>query len=506
MRQANATGSERRHLAAVRRLRAAYRRAVEALPWLDASTWEDDAPAFPEYAQKHELPSVEAMPADPGMAGELAKLGGRKLPQGEGVLLRYDPERSGPPEALGALLSEMVAQGVPLVVLHTDVELGRIGDLASRWPRLQIIVESGPLKILYYLAELAELLAGHANVYLCTHNLCNWLGLEGLCEKGLGGRLLFGSHSPRHSPHAAMGPIAMGRLTWREKCDIAGNNLRRLLGLPVAEPQEVEFTAPAPFVVDAHAHSGPSGRFPVPDEEFGPEGWLQFMDECAIERIYICPFEAIADGERSAREKARAFRASAPGRFFYFEVFRPEGTAAQMERLEAALEDPGCVGMKIHPSMHEVEADDEAYAPVYELAERRGVPILTHSWDVSETNPVQYMSHPERFRRHLREHPRVRLVLGHAGGRPGAMEAVTGLCRDYPELRVDLAGDYYDNGLVELLVDRVGADRVIFGSDVNWIDPRANLGPILAGDLPDETVLAILRGNALATYRKAETT
>ena len=46
------------------------------------------------------------------------------------------------------------------------------------------------------------------------------------------------------------------------------------------------------------------------------------------------------------------------------------------------------------------------------------------------------------------------------------------LCSTPPN--VDLAGDYYDNGLVEFLVHHVGADRVIFGSDVNWIDPRAN--------------------------------
>jgi len=297
-----------------------------------------------------------------------------------------------------------------------------------------------------------------------------------------------------------MGPIALAQLSWAEKCNMAGNNLRRLLGLPEINTQEYRLAPLDLFIVDAHTHNGSPDRFPVPDQEFTPRDWLDFMDFCGIERICLCPYEAIVNVEKSARELAEVFVKSAPGRFSYLEVFHPGQSSEHCQRLERALSEPGCVGIKIHPSLHEVEADDEAYAPAYEIAARHGVPLLTHSWDVSATNPVQYMSHPARFRRHLRNHPNVQLVLGHAGGRPGAMEAVVKLCREFPRVMVDLAGDYYDIGMIEHLVDHAGADRVIFASDMNWIDPRCNLGPVLAAQLPDETLLQILRTNALTAY------
>ena len=213
------------------------------------------------------------------------------------------------------------------------------------------------------------------------------------------------------------------------------------------------------------------------------------------------PYRRGADPEVSTR----GLRQATPGRVLFFAVLDPRWGIGGLRRAEAALSDPQCVGIKIHPSFHEIAADDEAYAPVYELAERTRAPILTHSWDISPTNPVQHLSFPERFRCHLAAHPSVTLVLGHAGGRPGAMKAVVGLCRDYPNVCVDLAGDYYDNGLVECLVDRIGAERVVFGSDLNWIDPRANLAPVLAAAIPDEDVLRILRTNALRVYGRAST-
>ncbi len=485
------------HLQSVRQFRRAYEAVYAALPWLDMAVWDDDPPAFPGYARDYDLPAIKAADAEPAMVDALAEL------RAEGCqLLRYQPELSGSLEALSPLLVEMAREKMPLVLLHTDVEFDEMARLAAQYPQLPIIVESGPIKILYFLAHLEELMGRHGNVYLCTYNFCNWLGHERLCAKGFGKRMLFGSHRPCYNPHAAMGPIAMGQLTWEQKCDLAGNNLRRLLGMPVIQPPEVEFVPPPPFIVDVHTHSGPPGRFPVADEadDFTERSWLEFMDWCAIERINICAYESLVDAAESPKEYSRSLRTAGAGRISYYVVFFPNQGLEHLARIEAFLDDPECAGIKIHPSWHEVEGDDEAYGALYELAERRGATILTHSWDTSPTNPVQYMSHPNRFRPHLAAHPGVKFVLAHAGGRPGSAQAVVRLCAQFPQVDVDIAGDYYDNGLIEFLVDKIGESRVLFGSDMNWIDPRANLAPVLAADLSDEVVLKILRENALRTF------
>jgi len=84
-----------------------------------------------------------------------------------------------------------------------------VGALAARHPRLQIVIESGPLKILYFIEPIERPMHARPNVWLCAANLCNWLGLERLCAAGLGDRLLFGTHAPRFNAH-----VAMGRSPW----------------------------------------------------------------------------------------------------------------------------------------------------------------------------------------------------------------------------------------------------------------------------------------------------
>jgi hypothetical protein len=286
-------------------------------------------------------------------------------------------------------------------------------------------------------------------------------------------------------------------LTWEQKCDLAGNNLRRLLGLPeVSVPPLPAATSmlPAPFIIDSHGHNGPPGKFPTPDEHFTPADWLQFMDACAIDRLYLTPMGAIEDPASSSREGVSDLLEAAPDRFRYYAMFHP---GADVDRLETEVADPHCVGIKIHPSMHGVPADDLAYRAAFELSARVGKPVLTHSWEDSPTNPTQHLSHPKRFEVHLRACPDAHLILGHAGGRPSTAETVVDLCERYPQVAVDLAGDYFDSGLVGMLCARIGSGRVLFASDMNWIDPRCALGAVLGSQLSDEDVLKCLRGNAL---------
>ncbi|MGD9496553.1 MAG: amidohydrolase family protein [Armatimonadota bacterium] len=473
----------------VRRLRASYQRVVQSLPWLDAARWEDDPLAFGAFASDPALPATPRVVLPPD----------GPLPDAR-TLVRWAPERSGPLQTLHERFEAMARAGLPLAVLHTDLSIEDIRALAAAHPRLQLVIESGPLKILYFIEPIERLMRERRNVWLCTANLCNWLGLERLCAAGLGDRLLFGTHAPRFNAHVAMGPVVMGRMDADEQRAIAGDNLRRLLGLPVTAPAQTRFEAGPPFVIDAHGHTGPPGRFPVPDEGFAPADWLRFMDACAIEQLFLCPIEAINDPAVEPRAQVADLLAAAPERFRYFEVFHPGSGAEMVARIERSLADPACAGIKLHPSMHGVPADDDAYAPAFALAERTGAALLTHSWEASATNPTQHLSLPARFERHLREHPRTRLVLGHAGGRPSTIDRVAELCARYPEVCVDIAGDYFDSGLVEMLCARIGAERVLFASDVNWIDPRGSLAAVLASRLSDEDALRVLRTNALRVY------
>lgn len=485
-------------------VRAAYQKVASALPWLDASVWPDESSAFPQHAEPLKTPCGKAIPLDSGMAGVLR----RYCAQHEVHLLRYSPPQIGVLQEQDKLLSELASAQLPLVILHTDIPLPEIGRLARSHPNLPIIIESGPLKILYHLEEIEQLMLDIPNLYLCTYNLCNWLGLERLCEVGLASRLIYGSHHPNFNPAAAMGPIVMGRLSWQQKCAIAGNNLRRLLGWEAVNPLEQPFIPPPPFVIDAHAHNISYGfptpyTFRTPDPHMLPDDWLRCIDEISVERMLLMPAQALMCGTETSAEGSLELQQAAPERFSYLEIFHPRGDDAHQQAAAASLRDRACVGLKIHPSVHRTFADDPAYEPAYRMASAAGKPILTHSWEDSATNPHQVLSHPDRFRKHLERYPQTTFVLGHAGGRPSTIESVTQLCSDFPHVYVDISGDYFHNGLIDCLSERISPDKILYGSDANWIDPRCTLAPVLTSALNDEQVLKILRTNAMRVFQLA---
>jgi predicted TIM-barrel fold metal-dependent hydrolase len=255
------------------------------------------------------------------------------------------------------------------------------------------------------------------------------------------------------------------------------------------------------MIIDAHCHLGDWSQFHMPD--VSPATMLRIMDRLGIERAIAAPLPSLV-GQFALgwSEGLRAYRESR-GRILLYAVFDPRGPDS-LDFVRRSLDEPAAVGIKIHPAMHQCPADDDRWRPVWELAADRKMPILTHSWCISDYNPTQKHAQPSLFGRYVREFPNVALILGHSGGRHEGHVAAAALARAHDNVYLDLAGDCYSLGLVEYLVAEAGADRILYGSDLTWIDPRTQLGMVLDSDITDDDKNLILRGNALRLFRLKE--
>ncbi len=92
------------------------------------------------------------------------------------------------------------------------------------------------------------------------------------------------------------------------------------------------------------------------------------------------------------------------------------------------------------------------------------------------------------------------LILGHAGGRYEGHLAAVALAQASPKVYLDLSGDVYGLGLIEYLVAQLGSRRILYGSDLTWIDPRPALGMILDAEISNADKANILRDNALQVF------
>jgi uncharacterized protein (TIGR03086 family) len=161
----------------------------------------------------------------------------------------------------------------------------------------------------------------------------------------------------------------------------------------------------------------------------------------------------------------------------------------------------GAVGLKLHPSYDEYPADTPGLDPFLEVAAEAGVPVAVH------TAPGP--SDPDLIRRLAERFPTVPFVLYHTFlGHPEGRRRAARHAQQLPNLHLETS--WCRSEEVRRLIDEVGADRVLFGSDaavdgpVHFVRTPPNIEMTenynqgllrLARQLPAETLRALLEDN-----------
>ena len=227
------------------------------------------------------------------------------------------------------------------------------------------------------------------------------------------------------------------------------------------------------------------------------ENQLRTMDE--LEILYgfcghtynVCS----SSFELAEEDTADAYKRS-DGRIMAFHFFDPRVTERSLAFMEKHIDDPAYIGIKIHPSQCYTDASDERFRACWEYAREHKLPIMSHTWDLSQTNFKQKYAHPTAFVKYLEEYPDVPFIMGHSGGRFNGIRHAVEIGKRYPQVYFDLAGDLQIAQLVEYLVNNIGDRRIFYASDFNMMDPRTTIGSVLGADIPTSSKERIFWDNA----------
>lgn len=235
-----------------------------------------------------------------------------------------------------------------------------------------------------------------------------------------------------------------------------------------------------------------------------PEQFLEYLDASGVDRAvlinYVSP-DVVGYSEK-VNEWVSAYAAHAPERLLavgsVLPTHRDPGT--EVERLIDRLH---LRALKVHPP-HQlfapnayVDGDLPGLRAIYEVCERRGLPIIFHTGTSVFPKARNRFGQPLLLEDVAVDFPRLTIVMAH-GGRPLWMEEAMFLVRRFPNVYLEVSSipptrllDYFP---------RLGsvAGQVLFGSD--WPGPGVkdigeNLQALRSLGLPAEALHAILEEN-----------
>jgi len=353
------------------------------------------------------------------------------------------------------------------------------------------------------LRRLVGVLARRPNLHLDLSFFSTHQGLEWLVERIGANQILFGTHAPVADGGGAVTRLKLSHLSAAQQAAIGAGNLQRLLGEAPAEltmpasPHAAGHPAAQVLagqaigrewdVIDAHAHIGPWYNFFIPDAS--PASMVPVMDRCGVRRTVVSATLAIGPDVLAGNADVAALVQAQPERFSGYAVFSPH-QADSAENVAHYLQQPGFVGIKIHPDTHAYSVNGPLYRPAWELAQRFHVPVLTHTF---VNSPV---CDPLHFDAVATAYPDVSILLGHSGVTGEGHRRAIQVAQKHPHLCLELCGSFTTGHWIKQMVAAVGAERVLYGSDFPFIELRYGLGRVVFAPLSRAELALVLGGNA----------
>ena len=235
-------------------------------------------------------------------------------------------------------------------------------------------------------------------------------------------------------------------------------------------------------MIDSHTHLG---NFPLFNVSMNSDQMIELMDEFGIELSIVFSLPNSLTLEAVKKH---------PGRFAGLVWVDPKRGVEAAEDAEKAIREWGFKGVKMHPLIDSFLPDDELINPVIEVARKLQVPVLFHCGHPPWSLPWHFGNLADRF-------PDVKIILGHMGH--GHIVYINGsieMALKHENLYLETSGMPMHSKVKEA-VEKIGAERVLYGSDMPFGHPGFELPKIRVAGLSERELSQVLDSNARTLFK-----
>jgi len=239
-------------------------------------------------------------------------------------------------------------------------------------------------------------------------------------------------------------------------------------------------------IIDVHAHYG---KWFFPIEADSPQAILHICRRFGIEKVIFSSTNAVVyDMAEGNRELSRLLEAYP--QFYGYVTLNPNYIEASKQEIQTYLASERFLGVKLHPNYSGQALDSSESQELIKEFYPYGKPLLVHTWGESGVNAVTQVA---------KAFPSLQIIMAHMGGdglEGRGWRAAIKAAKNLPNTYLEVCGSVQDRDRIREAVDAVGAERILFGSDMTLINPVYIIGVIEDADIPREAKELILYENA----------
>jgi predicted TIM-barrel fold metal-dependent hydrolase len=247
------------------------------------------------------------------------------------------------------------------------------------------------------------------------------------------------------------------------------------------------------LIIDIHAHIWTNNY------ETNKRELIRACELYHITKIYVSALNSQYPDEAEINElnsETARFMKEQPHHIGGFCYVNPCNRNA-LDVLKKGIEEQGMAGMKLWIATY---CDDPRVFPLIEKCIDYNIPILIHSFHKA----IGQLDH-ESVGCHVAglamRYPKAKLLMAHLGG--NAYNGIKAI-QSCPNVWVDISGSLFRRDEVDYTKKMIGANRILFGTDMPGASFFANLGQIEDADLTPEEKELIYYKNALKILNREE--
>lgn len=235
-------------------------------------------------------------------------------------------------------------------------------------------------------------------------------------------------------------------------------------------------------IIDTHAHTG-KWAFHTRTRNSDIPG---ILDKFNIEKAVFSSGTALMDDLVYGNEENYNF-IKTDSRAYGYIVINQNKVKESEEELKKYIGKEKIVGIKMHPEIFNHPVNSKESKKLLKIINSYGLPILIHTAHSEECRPSTVLEIAREFSNN-------KYILAHMGN-AWWKEAVD-TASQAENIYVDYVSSWCGYDSIKYASDRIGADHILYGSDLTLLDPAISIGMLMSSEISDADKEKIFYKNA----------